>query len=138
MSKVNINDPESLKALYPLSAFEEDAARNAVADTQVVHGIRIESGPDAEGWFRCVRAQRHVGEQTHAAGLPFVAPNEPHIAANLVGAEPDAAPSAADARRTRQEEYDSFIDRVAETARTSAFQEPIGEGEERLKGFHGG
>jgi hypothetical protein len=138
MSSANINDPESLKALYPLSAFEEDAARNAVANAQVVHGLRIESGPDAKGWFRCVRAHRHVGEQANSSGLPFVAPSEPHIDASLVGAEPGAAPSAAAARGTRQGEYESFIDRVAEVARTASFQEPIGQGEERLKGFRGG
>ena len=34
--------------------------------------------------------------------------------------------------------YRSFIDRVIETARTAHFQEAIGRGEPRLKGFHGG
>ena len=34
--------------------------------------------------------------------------------------------------------YRAFIDSILQTARTARFQPPIGRGEERLRGFHGG
>jgi hypothetical protein len=140
MHKANINDRQSVSGVYPLAAFQEDAARNSVGDTQIVYGLRIESEPDEEGWFRLARAQHHVGELTGFAEAIFVAASQPHISASLLGSEPeDGAPSDSSANAaTRQEEYEAYIDRVLEAARTADFQDPIGRGEERLEGFHGG
>ena len=42
------------------------------------------------------------------------------------------------AARDSADGYRSFIDSILETARTADFQTPIGRGEERLRGFHGG
>lgn len=140
MHRANINDRQSVSEFYPLAAFEEDAARNSVGDTQIVYGVRIESKPDAEGWFRLVRAKHHVGEQTGFADAIFLAPSRPHIAATLVGSDTDeGVPAGSNAgAATRSAEYEAFLGRVLDAARTADFQEPIGRGEERLKGFHGG
>jgi hypothetical protein len=45
-----------------------------------------------------------------------------------------SAPAAA----SGQDGYDAFLAAVFQTARTAEFKRPIGRGEERLRGFHGG
>lgn len=148
MTTASINDRASLERLYPREAFEADAGSNARGKAAVLKGVRILSGPDAGGTFRIARASQHVGE-VHAGEAPgrgnglFLAPD---LAANFAAlAQKDndygAAEEKADAMRSveaRAAEYDAFIDRVMATARQADFEEPIGRGEERLKGFHGG
>ena len=138
MHKANVNDRASVEALYPREAFAEDAGRNALNKIAVLHGVRIESAPDREGWFGLARARHHVGEAGEGAQAIFLAAQEPHLAAPLVGQEPESAPSEAAAEATRADEYDAFVDRIIETARTADFPESIGRDEPRLKGFHGG
>jgi hypothetical protein len=140
MDKANVNDRQSVSALYPRTAFEEDAAHNAVGNTGVVHGVQIESQPDGGGWFRLVRVRHHVAEVTAPAETLFLAPSEPGIAGSLVGADPaDGAPAASDGDpAARLREYEAFIDRVLDAARKADFQDPIGRDEERLRGFRGG
>jgi hypothetical protein len=139
MARANVNDRESLQGAYPAAAFQEDAANNAVGDAQVIRGVRIESAPDGDGWFQLSRAKQHVGESADAAGSCFLAPSEPHIMASLVGAEAeDGAPQGEALVAARRQEYEVFIDRLAEAARSANFPAPIGQGEERLKGFRGG
>jgi hypothetical protein len=139
MHKANVNDRASVEAAYPQAAFDEDAGRNALADAAVVHGLRIDSGPDAQGWFALARARHHVGELTGFKEAVFLRPEEPHLAAPLLGKDPDGrAEDPAAGPEKRRREYAAFIDRVLETARTAEFTPPIGRDEPRLKGFHGG
>jgi hypothetical protein len=140
MHRANINDRQSVSALYPQTAFEEDAARNEVGDAQIVHGLRIETSADEQGWFQLARVRHHVGELTGFKEAIFLAPNRPQLSAVLLGADPEgaAAPGPQANAATRQEEYEAFIDRVLEAARHADFPDPIGRGEERLRGFHGG
>jgi hypothetical protein len=140
MNKANINDRQSVAALYPRSAFDEDAARNALGTTEIVYGVRIESSPDETGWFVFARARHHVGELTGFAEAVFIAANRPHLTAPLLGSDPDdGAPQGPTVTaEARAQEYEAFVDRVLEAARTAEFQNPIGRGEERLEGFHGG
>ncbi len=139
MHKANVNDRASVEAVYSQAAFDEDAARNALADAPVVHGLRIDSEPDAQGWFSLARARHHVGELTGFKEAIFLHPENPHLAAPLLGSDPDGtAESPAAMPDKRRQEYAAFIDRVLDTARTADFQAPIGRDEPRLKGFHGG
>ena len=57
MHKANVNDRASVEAIYPQVAFDEDAGRNALADAPVVHGLRIDSAPDPQGWFALAHAR---------------------------------------------------------------------------------
>ena len=138
--KANINDRESVEALYPRDAFEEDAARNAFGNAQVVYGVRIDSVPDEEGWFRLTRARHHVGELTGLTGAIFLAADGPHLSATLLGSEAEGgAPTGPGVTpETPGREYQAFVDRILDAARSADFPEPIGRGETRLQGFHGG
>ncbi len=135
MPRANVNDRRSLEEIYGRADFEQDAARNAMADAAVHHGLRIESAPDPEGWFNLARARHQVGEVDGQDSL-FLFPDHPSSASGgadgaLYGPEEDPAGA-------HREDYGAFIDRVLESARTADFPSPIGRGEERLKGFHGG
>ena len=148
MTTASIHDRASVERLYPRDAVEADAGMNARGKASVLHGVRILSSPDADGAFRLARGSQHVGEvhvgesQGRGNGL-FLAPD---LAANFAalaqkdtdygGAEEtgDALRSTAD----RADDYAAFIDRVIAAAGAADFEEPIGRGEERLKGFHGG
>jgi hypothetical protein len=148
MTSASIHDRASVERLYPRDAFEADAGSNAQAKTSVLKGLRILSAPDEAGSFQLARASQHTGEvhvadaQGRGNGL-FLAPN---LGANFAalmrkdtdygGAEEkqDALASVA----ARQDDYAAFIDRVIATAQAADFEQPIGRGEERLKGFHGG
>jgi hypothetical protein len=148
MTSARINDRASVERLYPRDAFEADAGSNAQGKATVLKGLRILSGPDASGAFRVARASQHVGEvhageaQGRGNGL-FLAPDLGANFAALAQKDTDygGAEEKADAMRSvdaRAAEYDAFIDRVIAAASASDFEEPIGRGEERLKGFHGG
>jgi hypothetical protein len=139
MVRANANDRASLEAAYPLAAHAEDSAANAVGATQIVHGVRIVSAADPDGWFQLARAQHHVGELTDAVRETFLAPSEPSVAANLVGAESeDAAPHGGALAGERRRSYEAFLDRLAQAARSVTIPEAIGRGEDRLRGYHGG
>jgi hypothetical protein len=148
MTSASIHDRASLERLYPRDAFDADAGSNALGKTTVLHGLRILSAPDGSGEFRIARGSQHAGEvhvgeaQGRGNGL-FLAPDlAAHVAtlaqdnADYGGAQEkgDAIPSV-DARAAA---YEAFIDRVIATAQAADFEEPIGRGEQRLKGFHGG
>jgi hypothetical protein len=148
MTSASIHDRASVERLYPRDAFEADAGMNAGAKASVLHGVRILSGPDAGGAFHLARGSQHVGEvhvgkaQGRGNGL-FLAPD---LAANFAALAQDdtgygGAEEQSDALRSvadRAGDYDAFIDRVIAAAGAADFEEPIGRGEERLKGFHGG
>jgi hypothetical protein len=138
MHKANINDRASIEALYPRSAFAEDAGRNALGKTPVLYGVRIGSAPDEQGWFSLVR--HHIGEPGGGAQAVFLSAQEPHLAATRVGADPGEGglqpPEAAVSNQA--DEYRAFIDSILDTARSADFEEAIGRGDPRLRGFHGG
>ena len=135
MERANVNDPRSLEAVYGRTEFEKDAARNAKTDAAVHYGLRIESAPDEEGWFKLVRASHHVGEARGQHSL-FLFPYHP--SAGSAGPGDEAAGGREGSPAEHAEDYEAFLERVLEAARTAQFPGPIGRGEERLKGFHGG
>jgi hypothetical protein len=143
MATANINDRASVEALYPRAVFEADAAHNAVGNTQVLQGIHIESPPDENGAFALSRARRHVGEVGRNGGAVFLAPDSQHRYAALMksdaeyGGPVEKGDALAEARDA-DDGYAAFIEDILETARSAEFQPPIGRGEERLRGFHGG
>lgn len=139
MASANVNDRASIEAIYPRAAFEADAAQNARDKAAVLHGVAIASEVAESGAFALQRARRHVGENDPLGDTLFLAPFLPDEGPRAprpyrsAGEEPDAASEAA-----RGDAYAHFIDGIVETARRAAFKEPIGRGEERLRGFHGG
>jgi hypothetical protein len=143
MPTANINDRATVEALYPLAAFEEDAAHNSAGKADVIQGIRIESPPGENGLFKLSRAKRHVGEVRTNGVAIFLAPDHQYRHAALMKDDenyggPVEKGDALAAARDSVDGYRSFIDSILETARTADFQTPIGRGEERLRGFHGG
>lgn len=139
MSSATIDDRASLERIYPRAAFEQDSRENVRSDIAVVHGVRILSAPDASGAFRVMRTRQHVGERDPEGDTVFLAPSltaQPGglTASPAYGGPQDTGPAAGSGRSG----YDEFLDAVFETARTAEFKPPIGRGEERLRGFHGG
>jgi hypothetical protein len=139
MQKANINDRHTVEAVYPLEVFEEDAARNALDKSPVIHGVRIDSVPDAQGWFVLVRARRHVGKLTGSREAVFLPATEPHLSAPM-GSDPNAGtPQRREGTaETRRQEYEAFVERILDEARSADIPEPIGREETRLQGFRGG
>jgi hypothetical protein len=148
MTSASIHDRASIERLYPRDAFEADAGSNAQAKTSVLKGLRILSAPDDAGAFQVTRASQHTGEahagdaQGRGNGL-FLAPNLGANFAALMRNDTDYGGAqekhdALDSVAARQDDYGAFIDRVIASARAADFERPIGRGEERLKGFHGG
>ena len=141
MSAANINDRSTIERLYPRDAFDQDAGENSRGKAAVLKGVRILSAPDAAGSFELSRASRHTGEQEVEGDSVFLAPYPGdesaalHQTAGYGGAE-----EKGDALEKLQSsgDYEAFIDRVLAAARSATFKQPIGRGEERLKGFHGG
>ena len=139
MRRANINDRQTVEAVYPFEAFEEDAARNALDKSQVVHGIRIDSVPDAQGWFDLIRARRHVGELTGSSEAVFLHAEEPHLSGPMQNDPDEGAPQKpGETAETRRKEYEAFLDRILDEARSADIPEPIGREETRLQGFRGG
>jgi hypothetical protein len=117
----NINDPSSIERIYPLDRFRQDANRNSIPNSQVVHGLTVVSPADASGAFGLTEAERHTGERAAPSGgysafLPAMGPGGGDIEADKAA-------------------YAGFIERVIEAARQVREVEPA---DERLHGFHGG
>jgi hypothetical protein len=143
MSKANIHDRTSIERLYDRETYENDARRNSTGNAAVLHGVRIMSAPDDKGDFDLVRGSRHAGEAPSEGNVPFLAPDLNGRPAPLVPSATDyggprETAQASESGSERGRDYGAFVDRIIETARTAAFQTPIGLHEERLRGFHGG
>lgn len=136
MSTVNINDPRSLTALYDRAAFEQDAARNARGNAEVLYGVTILSA-SKDGDVEIRRTARQVAEGDREGDSIFLPAYRADAgAAEDGGAYQDSlAPPDTD---TSSSDYESFLERMIETARNAHFKPAIGEGEDRLKGFRGG
>ena len=142
MSRANIHDRSTLEQIYPQNVFEQDAARNSEAKAQVLHGVRIMSPPDEKGDFDLVAMSRQVGESDPESDTAFLAPVLQRSYDALAESPDYGAPEEkGDALAKVQDkggEYDAFLGRVIETATSADFKPPIGRGEPRLRGFHGG
>ncbi|MDQ4061558.1 MAG: hypothetical protein M3145_10730 [Pseudomonadota bacterium] len=143
MSRANVNDRSSLERLYPRDVWAQDAGKNAVSKAEVLYGVRIVSPVDANGDFDLVRASHQVAESNSEGDVIFLFPQMGDDYAALMQKETDygGAEEKGDALEKlghKDQEYNAFIDRIIEAARSAKFKPAIGRGEERLRGFHGG
>jgi hypothetical protein len=140
MAAANIHDHKSVERLYPRHDFEREAGENADAKATVQRGIRILSPVDDQGVFRAERASRHVGERDPLGDAVFLAPFA-HAAltqSDTAYGGPDETGDALATTAHRGDDYEAFIDRIINAARSARFKPHIGKDEERLRGFHGG
>jgi hypothetical protein len=140
MQSVNINQRETLESYYPLDSFVHDASQNARGKAMVMHGLRILSTPDADGTFKVTKGQHNVAEDdaNHDALFLYSVRDDDNNWFDKGEADASKAVHAKEHPVDVSDLYRSFIDRVIEAARTAHFQNDIGRGEPRLKGFHGG
>ena len=143
MPQANINDRTSMEGLYPLEQFRRDAGANSMAKTTVHHGVAILSPPDPDGAFEARRLGRQVGENDPEADARFLAPFLRSDAASFAQKPQSYGGTGErgdplDKAEQKNDDYDAFITRVLDVARTAEFKGSIGDGEERLKGFRGG
>jgi hypothetical protein len=130
---INIRNRVEIEAFYPVHDFEHEASLNSISDRVVTNGVLILSELDDHGFVRLARARRHVAEADPEGDTVFVAP--------MLVRTTDAAIDCADTKRVlflRRETYRLFIDGLIEAVRGARFKSPIGKGEDRLVGFHGG
>jgi hypothetical protein len=131
MTRVNASDRGSLERAYPAAAFASDAAQNDKTPNELMHGVRIGSAPDAEGWFELERAVRHAGEP---ASGNFLAPTR--RSEELVDRGRYSAPAQVDAPDPARG-YRRFLEDVVEAAKRFGYrpEESPGRGDPRLKGL---
>ena len=75
MPEANVHDRLTIERIYPRDAFDRDTRMNAETKTEVLHGLRITSSPDANGVFSLARTSRHVAEQNPEGDVVFVSPH---------------------------------------------------------------
>ena len=142
MAQANVHDRLTIERLYPRDAFDRDSRMNADVKTEILHGVRVVSAPDANGDFRLARASRHVAEQNPEGDVIFVVPHRYQgDDALMQGPDYGGPEEKSDASRGGQDggtAYDMFINRVIASARSADFKSSIGFHESRLEGFHGG
>lgn len=139
MSFATIDDRASLERIYPREAFEQDSRENARADVAVVQGVRILSEPDGAGAFAVARARQHAGERDPEGDTVFLAPSLTDQPGALAGSDAyGGGEEGGPAPAPEQDAYGDFLAKIFQAARTAEFKRPIGRGEERLRGFHGG
>jgi hypothetical protein len=123
MPKANIHDRNSVERAYQPEAFATDAADNArQPGNEVLHGVRIASAPDPDGFFELERASLQVGE---IPGAVFLAPFRRGTAGEGARTAPDP-----------QAGYDDFIDEIIAAAPCLGYREAAspGPGDARLRG----
>jgi hypothetical protein len=137
MTEGRINDRDSVEHGYSRQAFDEDLRANMLPTTEVLHGVRIESGADASGRFRLTRAAQQVGEEGRRRHTIFLAPFQTEVAGEVAV---DSAYGRLDEKTPGvvTGDYDEFIDRIIAAARDNQNEVAPGRGDERLKGFRGG
>ncbi|HYH36968.1 MAG TPA: hypothetical protein VD860_02010 [Azospirillum sp.] len=139
MDTANINDPRSVEAVYPRSAFEQDARLNAQDKTTVQHGLTLLTAPDAEGRFGLTRANRHVGEVEDGHQTVFLGPQLPQGEYGRFAQDDTDYGGPVEQRDPPddgEDPYRAFIADVIRAARATPPVPPIPA--ERLQGFRGG
>ena len=130
--RANLHDRSSIERIYPRAVFKRDANANARAKASVLSGVHISSAPDESSEFDMARASRHVGEEAAPGGAVFLWPVAEAAAAHNDDYPAEAgAPAIAGPKRSA---YDTFIDRIVETARHADFGRSPGPGDARLRG----
>jgi hypothetical protein len=139
MATANLNSRDSVKAIYPREAFEQDAALNGRVPAAVVAGVKILSRVDAAGAFELSRLSQHVGEADPEGDSIFLAPHrdEEGDALGPVAADQAAALAPAEALPDQGDRYEAFIDDILAAVSTAEFKPEIGR-DGRLRGFRGG
>jgi hypothetical protein len=122
MSKANIRERQSIARIYPPDTFANDAARNGIVKSQVLHGVRVLSAPDAAGEFDLEPAMQQVGE---APSPTFLAPRR---------REDRLGPSQ---RSDPRDGYEAFLDDIIAAAERLGYaaEESPGPGDPRLRGL---
>ena len=134
MASARLDDRSSLSAAYPREQFERDAASNADVKTEVLSGVLLLSAPDLGGRFELDRATRHVGEVALSADTRFLYPSLGDAQARLGGTGPGYGNEEPGRGARRAPDYEAFLDRVADTARSLVHRESPGRDDPRLKG----
>jgi len=142
MPEVNVHDRLTVERIYPPASFDRDSRMNAVVKTEIFHGVKITSSPDANGNFRLTRTSHHVAEQDPEGDVIFVFSYHYQNDGTLIqGPDYGGPEERSDASRGSGDggaAYDTFINRVIEAAKSADFKSAIGFHESRLGGFHGG
>jgi hypothetical protein len=127
MPTANIQYPDSLERVYPPDDFAIDAAQNGQVTSQVIHGVRILSAPNASGYFDFERASQLAAE---AKSSTFLAPYR--RAAKLTDAERDST-TLPDPR----DGYEEFLAEIIAAAQQFGFtpEKTPGRNEPRLQGL---
>jgi hypothetical protein len=127
MPTANIQYPDSLEHVYSRDAFAIDAAQNGQMTSQVIHGVRILSAPNASGYFDFERASQLAAE---AKSSTFLAPYRRE--AKLTDAERDST-TPPDPR----DGYEDFLADIIVAAQQFGFKPERSPGcnEPRLQGL---
>lgn len=130
-------DPLRLADIYDRAAFEQDAARNARGNAEVLYGVTILCVRE-DGHVDIRRTAQQIAERDPEGDSIFVPAYRSYAASATDGGAyqgslvpPDEAPDSAG-------DYERFLEGLADAARNARFKRPIGEGDDRLKGFRGG
>jgi hypothetical protein len=134
MKAANINDRASIERIYPRAVFEREAQANTRAKASVLYGVRIHSMPDESGAFQLIRASHHVGEDERQSGSVFLCPFAQETPFVERGNDYGAVTQRRDAGVVRGD-YDGFVDKIIETARSVRLDETPGRGDMRLQGL---
>jgi hypothetical protein len=134
MASAKLDDRSSLSAAYPREQFERDAASNADIKTEVLSGVLLLSAPDVAGRFELDRATRHVGEVAPSGDARFLYPVLGDAQGGLGGTRPGYGNEEPGRGARPAPDYEAFLDRVAETARSLVQREAPGRDDPRLRG----
>lgn len=124
----NVNDRETVKAIYSLADYENDSRQNSSPETTIFLGLLIENYPNEKGLFPLRRKVRGRSEESADSGGVFVCPylgmNSPTF--YLVGGNKGAVLEAGDIfSDEHKDNYEVFIDVVIKTANEIPRIEPM-------------
>ena len=134
MASARLDDRDSLYAAYPRAQFERDAAGNADVKTEVLSGVVLLSAPDTAGRFELDRANRHVGEIASSGDTVFLYPILGDAQGGLAGTRPGYGNEEPGRGVKAAPDYEAFLDRVTDAARSLTPRQSPGRGDARLQG----
>ena len=135
MPRVTLSDRASIEKVYPRAEFEREAAMNSDVKTEVLRGVVVLSGSAEDGSFELDRASRHVGEIGPSGESVFLYPSLGDAEAGFGDKRPGYGPQPGKDVAARAPDYEAFLARVARTAGELRRRDPVGQGDERLKGL---